>query len=528
MRRDVHASENLGTDAPAIRRDGTFMWQMLSNEPHGSLEGLEGSTLALRSGGPATAPTVRRFRLTVVEGPGRGATWESAGPTAQLGSHESNDLVLADPTVSRFHCEIRIHPDAAHVHDLGSTNGTILDGVQVVDGLLRGDSLVRMGASVVRFSFAAEQNPLPISEHTRFGSLSGASAAMRATFAMLERAAASHATVLLEGETGTGKSQAARSLHRQSPRRDGPFITIDCGAIPGSLLESELFGHERGAFTGAVQRHLGTFEAASGGTIFLDELGEMPAELQPKLLRALEERQIRRVGGTASIPVDVRVIAATNRDLRAEVNAGRFRSDLYFRLAVVRITLPSLRQRPEDLPALVDALLESLDADPELAAPLRTPEFLAQLARASWPGNVRELRNHLERCLVMQDVLPLGADLYAAGPGEDAGQEPAVAAEATAQAATAATSPARSAAALGGSTAGAAAAVGPEAPRTFAAVVDLDRPFVEARERALAAFEREYLSALIAHHGDRTVRAAAAAGVGRVYLYKLLKKHGLR
>ena len=449
------------------------------------------TTLAHAAGRAASPPTVRRFTLVVVEGPARGTRWESAGSTAQLGSHEANDLVLADPTVSRFHCEIRIQPDAAHVRDLGSTNGTILDGVSVIDGLLRGDSLVRMGASVVRFQFEAEQNQLAVSQHSRFGSLIGQSAAMRASFALLERAAASNATVLLEGETGTGKGQAALSLHRASARKAGPFVTVDCGAIPANLLESELFGHERGAFTGAVQRRVGSFEAASGGTIFLDELGELPPELQPKLLRALEEREIRRVGGSESIPVDVRVVAATNRDLRAEVNAGRFRPDLYFRLAVVRIALPSLRQCPEDLPVLVDALLETLDADPELAAPLRTPEFLSQLARGSWPGNVRELRNHLERCLVLQDALPLGLEPELGEPGARVG----------------------------------AAAGGLGAP---AGAVDLSQPFVEARERALAAFEREYLAALIVRHGDRTVRAAAAAGIGRVYLYKLLKKHGLR
>jgi two-component system response regulator GlrR len=445
------------------------------------------ATLAHTAGRAASPPTVRRFTLVVVEGPSRGTRWQSAGSTAQLGSHEANDLVLADPTVSRFHCEIRIQPDAAHVRDLGSTNGTVLDGVSVIDGLLRGDSLVRMGASVVRFQFEAEQNPLAVSPHSRFGALTGQSAAMRASFALLERAAASNATVLLEGETGTGKSQAALSVHRASARKAGPFVTVDCGAIPANLLESELFGHERGAFTGAVQRRVGSFEAASGGTIFLDELGELQPELQPKLLRALEEREIRRVGGTASIPVDVRVVAATNRDLRAEVNAGRFRPDLYFRLAVVRISLPALRQCPEDLPVLVDALLDHLDADPELAAPLRTPEFLAQLARGSWPGNVRELRNHLERCLVLQDALPLGLEPELGGPGVGVGG-------------------------LG----------------TSAGAVDLAQPFIEARERALAAFEREYLAALIERHGDRTVRAAAAAGIGRVYLYKLLKKHGLR
>jgi DNA-binding NtrC family response regulator len=457
--------------------------------------GQGGETRALGLTNAKGAPAVRRFRLAVVEGPDKGKSVASAGDRVSIGTHESNDLVLADATVSRFHCEVTLADDGAHLRDLGSTNGTVLDGVQVADGFLRGDSLVRLGTTVLRFEFAAEHVKLAVSERTRFGGMTGVSVAMRAAFALLERAAASNATVLLEGETGTGKGQAARALHQEGPRAGGPFVTVDCAAIPATLLESELFGHERGAFTGAIGRRQGAFELASGGTIFLDEVGEMPAEIQPKFLRVLEDREVRRVGGGQAVPVDVRIVAATNRDLRTEVNAGRFRADLYFRLAVLRVRLPPLRQRPEDLPALVDSILANLDADDELARPLRDPAFLAQLAGSAWPGNVRELRNHLERCLVMQDAVPIG-DEPEAEPVTPAPRAPAAP----------------------------PAAPPPSTPPG----ADPSLPFVEARERALAAFEREYLEALLARHGGRTVRAAAAAGIGRIYLYKLLKKHGLR
>jgi DNA-binding NtrC family response regulator len=424
---------------------------------------------------PTVLPTVRRFRLTVVEGPGTGATWESASDVCSLGSHPLNDFPLEDSTVSRFHCEVRIGPGGARVKDLDSTNGVIIDGVQVADGFLRGGSLLRLGRVVVRFDFSAESNRLQLSEKTRFGSLVGTSAAMRACFALMERAAARDVTVLLEGETGTGKSQAAQALHQASARRDKPFLVVDCGAIPSNLLESELFGHEKGSFTGAVGRRLGAFEEAQGGTLFLDEIGELPAELQPKLLRVLETREIRRVGSNAWLPVDVRLIAATHRDLRAEVNAGRFRSDLFFRLAVVRICLPTLRERPEDIPLIAEQLLTS--ADPERLAPLRTPEFLSRLRQFAWPGNVRELRNYLERCLVFEEAVPLSEE---DGP-------------------TWSVSPSLSA-----------------------------LPYPEARRRAIDEFERRYLQSLLERHQGKVAQAAAEAQMDRVYFYRLMRRHNLK
>jgi DNA-binding NtrC family response regulator len=424
----------------------------------------------------ADARTVRRFVLELLtDSPRR---YESSADRASIGSHESNDVVIDDPSVSRFHCEVLVDAGGVRVRDLDSKNGTIVDGMRVVEAWLRPGAILRLGRSSLRFGLAGESNRLTLSSRTSFGALVGQSASMRAAFALLERAAASDATVLIEGETGTGKEGAAQSLHDEGARAGAPFLVIDCSAVPANLLESELFGHERGAFTGAVTRRVGIFEGARGGTVFLDEIGELPLELQPKLLRVLEKREIRRVGANTTTPVDVRVVAATNRDLRAEVNAGRFRSDLYFRLAVVRVALPPLRQRPEDVPLLVMRFLDGLRATPAQRA-LFSPELLNELARGAWPGNVRELRNYVERCLVLQD---------APAPGEIAGSD---------------------------------------APALALGEVSVDVPWATARERAIAAFERRYLEALLARHDGHVGRAAEGAGMNKVYLYRLLHRHGL-
>jgi DNA-binding NtrC family response regulator len=311
----------------------------------------------------------------------------------------------------------------------------------------------------------------------RFGVLVGRSPAIREMFGKLERIAATDATVLIEGETGTGKSAAARSIHMESARRDMPFVAHDCGATPPSLIESELFGHEKGAFTGADRLRVGVFEEASGGTLFLDEIGELPRELQPRLLGVLERREVRRLGGGLH-KVNVRLIAATNRDLRTEVNAGRFRPDLYYRLAIVRVELPPLRDRLEDLADLVDAFIAQAGLAGADAALLRAPEFVASLGTTTWPGNVRELRNHLERRVVMRD---------------NAMPEPLAAAAATDH-----------------------------------LRIDLSRRFPEARRALVDEFERRYLAALLEAHDGRILEAAEAAGIHRVQLYRLLRRHGLK
>jgi DNA-binding NtrC family response regulator len=412
--------------------------------------------------------SVQLFQVTMLDGPEQ--TWRAAGGRLAIGSHDRNDVVLTEPTVSRYHCELRAAPAGVWVTDLESRNGTLVEGVRVKEAMLRHGDVLCLGRARLRFAELAEHESLELSARAAFGPLVGSSLAMRTVFATLERAAATDATVLLEGETGTGKGAIAEALHAASPRRDGAFVVVDCGALAPTLLESELFGHERGAFTGAETRRIGAFEEASGGTIFLDEIGELPAEMQPKLLRALENRAVRRLGQNAYRPVDVRVVAATHRDLRALVNSGHFRADLYYRLAVVRVRVPSLRERLADLPELVVGLLRGLGADATQLARLTKPDVIHRLETSAWPGNVRELRNYLERSLVLDQP----------------------------------------------------AAVDP--PAEGAATLEL----AEARRRALAAFERRYLEDLLAQHGGKVAAAARAAGVARVYLYRLLAKHGLR
>jgi transcriptional regulator with PAS, ATPase and Fis domain len=325
-----------------------------------------------------------------------------------------------------------------------------------------------------------------IGEPIHFSGMVGRSAPMRALFSLLKRAAAAEATVLIEGETGTGKEASADAIHTHSRRRDGPFVVVDCGAVPPQLLESELFGHERGSFTGATTARRGAFEAASGGTIFLDEIGELGLDLQPKLLRAIERRHIKRIGSTSYTKVDVRVVAATNRSLKGEVAAQRFRSDLFYRLAVIEIILPPLRERLSDLPLLVDNILEVLGAtsSPEIDA-LRSPDFLSVLSRYRWPGNIRQLRNYLERCVALGDMTT--------PPGTDTVPPPAKTVEA-----------------------------GAEDP------IDLTQPLRVARDACVARFERRYLEALLARHNNNVSGAARAAGVDRIHFYRMLWKHGLR
>jgi two-component system, NtrC family, response regulator GlrR len=425
---------------------------------------------------------VRQIRLTVAAGPDAGRTMASRGVRTVVGKDPSADLVLNDDAVSRFHCEIVVEDNVATLRDLGSRNGSFVNGVRVGTAWLHDGAKVTVGTSTLRFDLSPDRLEVPLSTRDHFGELHGTSPAIRAVFAILERAAACDFTLLIEGETGTGKELAAESVHAESRRRDGPFVVVDCGSIAPNLIESELFGHERGAFTGAVARRTGAFEAAHGGTLFLDEIGELPGELQSRLLRALERREIKRLGSTEYTPVDIRIIAATHRDLREEVNRRRFRSDLYYRLAVLRVTMPALRQRPEDLLPLVTAIVAQpgvgVVEGPEAA--LLSPAFIDELARHQWPGNIRELRNYVERCIA----------LGRAPPVEPAASDPA----------------------------------GPAAPPQ----VDVTRPLREVRQQWLRALETQYLTELLAVHGNNVSAAARAAGVGRANFYRLLWRSGIR
>lgn len=314
-----------------------------------------------------------------------------------------------------------------------------------------------------------------------FGNMVGRSGAMQAVFAAIERVAPSDFDVLILGETGTGKELVARCVHERSRRSQGHFVPVDCGAIPEDLLESEFFGHERGAFTGAQSRRLGLLEFAARGTLFLDEIGHLPPKLQAKLLRALQERRIRRVGGTEEISVDVRVIAATSLDLGDEVRTQRFRPDLYYRINVARIELPPLRQRAEDIPLMALHFLNRYAAEMGREPLELDPEAVEVLCGYAWPGNVRELQNIIKRVLAMSrgDVIRV----------EDLPDEVV---------ATAGDLPGKS-----------------------------RHGFFQLREQHTAAFERQYLSQLLADFGGDVSRAAAEARIPRGTFYRLLKKHGL-
>ena len=429
-----------------------------------------------RPTGGAKGRAIRRFRVTVTAGPALGASWTEPLEKCAIGSHPSNDLVLDDPTVSRFHCELAVAGSRVRVKDLGSRNGTLAEGIGIADATVPGGTVLALGHTQVKIEVDSAHAELATSERAAFGSLVGASVPMREVFSQLERVAVTDVTVLIEGETGTGKEGVAEAIHEASPRARGPFVVVDCSAIPANLLESELFGHEAGAFTGATDRRIGVFEQASGGTVFLDEIGELPQDLQPKLLRALESREVRRVGGRQSIKCDLRIVADTNRDLRARSPARRFAPISTSRLAVVKIVLPPLRERTGDMPLLVDHLLRRIGAPAHAIATLTTPDFLSALGAAAWPGNVRELRNHLEQCVVFDERRLPGAPL---------------------------------------------------APHP-ASHVDASLPYEVARRQAIDSFERDYIIALLARTDDNVAAAAREAGVNRAYLHRLLRRHGVR
>ena len=425
--------------------------------------------------GVPSARVVRRSRLTVLSGPDQGRVGEFDAPVVRVGGRRTADLQLRDDRVSGLHLEIRLEEHGIRLVDLESTNGTWLLGYQVHDVGVPSGAVVELGQTHLKIETLDDATEVPLSERDRLVGMVGASPAMRELYARVERAAASDATVLVSGETGSGKELVAEALHALSPRAAGPLLVVDCGALPLNLVESELYGHERGAFTGAHAAQPGAFERAQGGTIFLDEIGELPLDVQPKLLRALERREIRRVGGSQVLQIDARVVAATHRDLEREVASGAFREDLYFRLAVIRLEVPPLRQRQGDVPLLIDHFLTELTGAGGAAAAAARPsaQALERLARSDWPGNVRELRNAVERMVLLGD-LPASTTR-----GRDEVE------------------------------------------------VDATVPFKTARARLLASFERRYLEALLARHGGNLSAAARAAGIDRMSIHKMLHRLGL-
>lgn len=436
---------------------------------------------------------IGRFRLSVVTGADRGIERVSDGAEFSIGTAASNHMVLTDRAVSRHHCVINATEKGFFLQDQGSRNGTIVGGLHVEKAYLGPGTVLKLGDSVLRFDALSDEIVEALSEEERFGRILGHSTAMRRLFAALPRIAASDSTVLLEGETGTGKGLLAEVIHQKSARAKGPFVVIDCSAIPPSLIEAELFGHGKGAFTNALHARPGVFEAAAGGTVLLDELGEMPLDMQPKLLRALEERIVRRIGTLDPIRLDVRILAATNRDLRQEVNRGAFRADLYYRLNIVRIRLPPLRERREDIPLLIAHFYQQFARSGD---PRPTEEFVSALVKQDWPGNVRELRGCIERAILMQDAeFWFEATLGAGSP---------------------------TAAALHNKPESSA-----EAPRNQYADDLALGSFRAAKERAVALWERGYVAALVRENEGNLSRAARAAHMDRNHLRELLRRHGI-
>jgi DNA-binding NtrC family response regulator len=435
----------------------------------------------------------RRYRLRIVGGPDQGKEHVLEDGTTMVGTHADNDLILTDATVSRYHLELRVRKGGIEVRDLETTNGTRHGGARIGQVVLIGPARLRIGKhtelDVEPVDSAVELGDWP---GDRFGDVLGATPAMRRLFALLAKAAATEATILLSGETGTGKEALAEAVHQGSGRATGPFVVVDCGSIPHELIASELFGHAKGSFTGATGDKQGLIEAAHHGTLVLDEIGELALDLQPQLLRVLDRRQVRRVGETQAIDVDVRVIAATHRDLRAMVRAGQFREDLYYRLAVVAAHVPPLRERKADIPALAARFAERMGRGTFALS----PSLLALLDRHDWAGNVRELRNVVERALSLGD----------AGLGDLA--EPGAASAAR-------------------TSAGDGAPPRPVGPAGDTPNDMLELPFKEAKAALVENFERDYLTALLARHRGNISRAAAEAGIDRNYIHRLVKKYGL-
>jgi transcriptional regulator with PAS, ATPase and Fis domain len=431
---------------------------------------------------------IRRAQLSVLSGPEKGMSWLMEMDVIRIGSADTEDIVLTDPTVSRHHAEIHRGRDGVILRDLSSTNGTFVGSVRAKEIYLGPDTRFRVGRTELLFTPADEVIDVEPSQNDRFEDLVGTSVAMREVFGLLERVAPTDLTVLITGETGTGKELASHAVHNRSKRKNSPFVVFDCGAAPDKLIESELFGHQRGAFTGAIESRPGIFETADHGTIFLDEIGELPLELQPKLLRVLEQREVRRVGSSKTKPVDVRIVAATNRNLREQVNTGRFREDLYYRLAVVELALPSLRDRMEDLSLLTNHLLQQASHNPgvqEIA-----PEVMDIFQSYRWPGNVRELKNVLLRAIPFCDGSRITIDALPEGLKAKKQEAPP-------------TPPPPPQA----------------APSTLA--------FKDAKDQLIEAFERAYVVDLLERHDGNVSKAAHSADMDRKSITRLMKKHGI-
>jgi two-component system response regulator HydG len=455
-------------------------------------DGAEVETVLAKKFDRASA-SAATFALTIIAGPDRGKSFVlGAGQPSRVlvGQSPACELRLSDRMISRRHVAIELQGARLRVTDLASTNGTFINGITILDAMCGGGEQVQIGETTIRLDLLAGVEKVQLPTATRFGRLVGQSAEMRKLYPLCERLAASSVPVIIEGETGTGKEVLAESLHEMGPRSSGPFVVFDCTAVPPNLVESALFGHERGAFTGATESRRGVFEEAHGGTLLLDELGDLELSLQAKLLRVLERSEVQRVGSNRTVKVDTRVLAATRRDLDQEIQAGRFRDDLFFRLAVARIELPALRRRTGDVSVLAFHFWRQL-AGKGLPFP---SDFAQRLESYAWPGNVRELYNAVARRVALGDL--------------------------------AAIETARTAPAEAGPPSGPSAPLSSRGHDVIEDVLAQDLPLTRARERVVEEFERRYVTRVLAQHGGNVSKASAASGIARRYFQLLRARHG--
>jgi transcriptional regulator with PAS, ATPase and Fis domain len=443
-----------------------------------------GKTQVIRWGEQATKLTLLKCKLTITSGEYRGKEFVLTQPVIRVGTKKENEISLKDETMSRVHFEIHQTKEGYVLRDTESLNGTFINNLRVKEAFLTSGASIRAGKTEMKFLPLDETFDIVPSKKTRFANLIGGSMGMRKVYTIIEKIAPTEVTVIVEGESGTGKELVASALHEKSKRSKRPFVVFDCSAVAENLIESELFGHEKGSFTGATGMRQGAFELADGGTIFLDEIGELNMELQPKLLRVLEQRTVKRVGGDRHIAIDVRVIAATNRNLEAEVKKGNFREDLFYRLNVAPIFLPPLRKRKEDIQMLIEHFIEEHNkATPQKEVEGIDPQALEILRNYDWPGNVRELKNSMSRIISFMETSRIQP--------EDI----------------------------------------PERIRVPMAKAELDiredLGFKDAKEQWVASFEKQYLAEVLKRNEFNISAAAKEAGIDRKSVQRLIRKYEL-
>lgn len=416
------------------------------------------------TGAAALGVPVIEFKVTT--GADKNLRLEHASPRTLIGTAEGTHLRLSDPTVSAMHCEFFFDAHGLRVRDLGSKNGVLVGGLRVFDAAIEHGASITLGRTVLKVKISGKQVQTPLAADDGLEGLVGSSLAMRVLYGQIRRAAPSQANVLISGAVGTGKELAAEALIRLSDRKAGPVVVVDCRAIQEGLAESEFFGHELGAFTGASRTRKGLFERAHTGTLILDEVGELSPSSQARLLGVLQRGSFRRVGGDAEMTIDVRVVSLTAHDLPRLTNQNTFRADLYYRLAGLELRVPALEERREDIPLLLSHFIDQRQPRPNLSA-----ADIKHLCSREYAGNVRELINTIERAALEVEVQrPLVA------PGRD---------------------------------------------------ISLEIPYAQQRLQVIEGFERAYVVALLKSTDGNVSAAARKGGVNRVHLHQLINRLGL-